>query len=283
MTAPGRQVFGFGEVEGALSRMHGIRDDRRTAFQARLKNFHRLGFPDGFVSSKGKASRYPPGAAFEMALAVEMTQLGLSPEVVIGLVDSITLIPRVAVLKAAADLSKGSGGRQPPGMPANEKSVDPEAVFLCFDPSGLRSLSGAVEGDASDYELAHQSGLCYVRSGDLGQSIVWRTTGSGSRIAIINVTNVLHRFAWELVGYSDDPDLEALRREFFEAVEWWAVSRIVMRAGAPMPTDEVDRLNATTTAWEVATAATRIYTAHLREQTARIEAEINAIESGHVD
>ena len=70
----------FGELEGVLASVHGIDQTKRTAFQSRLKNFHRLGYPLGFRAVKGKAATYTPLQIIEMALAVEMTQLGLPPE-----------------------------------------------------------------------------------------------------------------------------------------------------------------------------------------------------------
>jgi len=70
----------FGEVESALSAMHRIASDRRTAFQARLKNFHRLGFPPSLQSLKGRPTTYEPEQVFMMAVVLELSQFGVGPE-----------------------------------------------------------------------------------------------------------------------------------------------------------------------------------------------------------
>ncbi len=70
----------FGELEGLLAEINDIPNAGRTAFQARLKNYHRLGFPEGIGAGRGRAVVYGVGELIQMAVILEMTQLGLTPE-----------------------------------------------------------------------------------------------------------------------------------------------------------------------------------------------------------
>src|SRR5438445_6962362 len=76
----------FGELEAVLADLNGIPSHQRTAFQARLKNFHRLDFPEGVGQGRGKAVIYTARELILMAVAVELTQLGLTPERVIEVI-----------------------------------------------------------------------------------------------------------------------------------------------------------------------------------------------------
>jgi hypothetical protein len=123
----------FGQLEAALSQVHDVGDDKRTSFQARLKNFHRLGFPRGFASVKGKASRYDRLHVYDMALAIEMTQLGLAPEQVVQILLSNQPVAYAAFVIAADNLL----GWINRGRPVEHI----EHAYLYFDPTALKSLS----------------------------------------------------------------------------------------------------------------------------------------------
>lgn len=70
----------FGGVEALLADVHGIASDRRTAFQARLKNFLRLGLLDDVKAGRGKAAKYEIHHILTLAVALEFAQLGMTPE-----------------------------------------------------------------------------------------------------------------------------------------------------------------------------------------------------------
>jgi hypothetical protein len=76
----------FGEVEAALAGVHAIASDKRTAFQARLKNFLRLGLLDDVKSGRGRAASFDADHILLLAVALELTQLGAGPELAIGMV-----------------------------------------------------------------------------------------------------------------------------------------------------------------------------------------------------
>jgi hypothetical protein len=73
-------VLSFGQVESVLAALHKIADEKRVTFQTRLKFFQRLGFPEGVNTGKGKAAGYQAHHVLNLALALELLQLGLSGE-----------------------------------------------------------------------------------------------------------------------------------------------------------------------------------------------------------
>jgi hypothetical protein len=72
-------TFTFAEIEAMLAQGHEIADDKRTAFQARLKNMLRVGYPPTTKSGKGVIARYSASDAVLFALGVELFQLGIAP------------------------------------------------------------------------------------------------------------------------------------------------------------------------------------------------------------
>ena len=115
----------FGEVEAALAALHAIASDKRTAFQARLKNFLRLGLLQDVKSGRGKAASFDAHHIVLFAVALELTQLGARPEL-------------------AVEMTRGSLGRLAQGVidtqvpnPQNLKA----AVFCRATISALEDLS----------------------------------------------------------------------------------------------------------------------------------------------
>jgi hypothetical protein len=116
----------FGELEGVLASVHFIDQSKRTAFQSRLKNFHRLGYPLGFKAVKGRAATYTPLQIIEMALAVEMTQLGLPPERA-----SLVLIRNRWPILMAAEMVARELQRWPAAF-SSEKGLSDEVMSMFF-------------------------------------------------------------------------------------------------------------------------------------------------------
>lgn len=75
-----RVQLGFATVAGALARVNLIREDARSAFDARLKHFQRLEFPPGTNTGRGRAATYGIGHVLQLAFALELVQLGVPPE-----------------------------------------------------------------------------------------------------------------------------------------------------------------------------------------------------------
>jgi len=69
----------FGEIEEILQIVHGIADDGRSQFRARLRNLSRVGLPLP-SAGKGRKANYHPADLFKLAFAVELLQAGAPPE-----------------------------------------------------------------------------------------------------------------------------------------------------------------------------------------------------------
>lgn len=115
----------FGEVEAALAALHAIASDKRTAFQARLKHFLRLGLLDDIKAGRGKAAAFDAQHILLFAVALELTQLGAGPE-------------------SAVAMTKGSLGQLAQGV-LDSRVPHPEqlksAIFCRATVSTLEDLS----------------------------------------------------------------------------------------------------------------------------------------------
>jgi len=68
------------QLQALMMRLHGIGPDSRVAMMGRLKHLQRLGWPPGSNTGKGKRVKYSADQVIQVALALEMIQLGLTPE-----------------------------------------------------------------------------------------------------------------------------------------------------------------------------------------------------------
>lgn len=69
----------YGEAIEALARLHWISQRGDGAFRARLRKLQGEGIPEGANPGKGKKVDYTPVMLIELAVAVELLQIGLSP------------------------------------------------------------------------------------------------------------------------------------------------------------------------------------------------------------
>lgn len=221
-----RFTFNFGQIDAALATMHGIAATKRTAFQARLKNFHRLGFPRELASTKGRASSYTAGMAVEMALALEMTQLGLPPDRIIHVLTLNSFRMGMAIRMAARELIEA-----PQGFDLEVgRERDPMSMFVYFDPSALRSLT--LE-DVNSVPAAHEADDAFFYGGEgvVRIGITNWTSGYRNRLSFINVTAMADWLAAQLLRLDSTRTAETLernlklRRDFFAEVEGWAKTR----------------------------------------------------------
>ncbi len=72
--------YGFADVEEALSQVHGISDEKRSAFSNRLKHLQRLGFPPGVNTGRGRAAIYYAEHVFMLAVALQLSEFSFTPE-----------------------------------------------------------------------------------------------------------------------------------------------------------------------------------------------------------
>lgn len=200
----------FGELEAVLAAVHGIDQTKRTAFQSRLKNFHRLRYPFGFSAVKGKAASYSPMQIIDMALALEMTQLGLPPERSIWILMANRWPTLMAVGMAADELAKHPNGFDPEKPQPDE----PFSMFIYFDPAALSPLTLHLPAKVlPDLDEAANS-FFYGGIGVVRDEIANWTSGYAPRISMINVTAMIGLVTAS--PYDDgSPDHIAYRREFF--------------------------------------------------------------------
>lgn len=214
----------FGELEARLSRLHEISSEKRTQFQARLRNFQRLGIPAGVGSGRGKVVHYGVGQVFEMALAIELTQLGLLPERIQQIFFANKYPISEAVERAAASILEKGGflpdrDRSDENMTittgsqwfTHDEAEDPVSMFLYFDPTALASLTDIPE----KYEDQASATFFYCGPEHMRQNIVRWTAGPHTRrLSMINVTAVI----WGLVVRTK-PERQ---KQFCTELERWA-------------------------------------------------------------
>ena len=204
----------FGELEAVLASVHVIDQTKRTAFQSRLKNFHRLGYPVGFQAVKGRAASYTPLQIIEMALAVEMTQLGLPPERAIWVLTR----NRWPILMATEMV--GRELRQMPDAFSSECGLSDRALsmFLYFDPAALNPLTLHLPAEVlPDLDEAVNS-FFYGGIGIVQEGVAAWTSGRSARVSLINLTAMAGNVASSPVDEGSDDDL-AYRRFFFQLLE----------------------------------------------------------------
>lgn len=164
--------------------MHSIADEKRSAFSNRLRHLQKLGFPPGTNAGRGRAVAYQTGHAIQLAIVLEMNQVGLSPERAIRLSAQHDARIRSAVHWAATKMMSG----------------DDEPILLFFDPVVLADLRGEEEWDETEatFDVSSQA--------EFRASIGDNTNLRSRRYALINVTAVLYELSHrlgELVGKSD--------------------------------------------------------------------------------
>ena len=206
----------FGDIEAILADLHSITDNSRTKFQARLKNLHRLGWPMNFASVKGRASLYDPGALADMALAVELTQLGLTPERVVHVLTANRWPTLMAYRIAASSLAES--GDSPP---------DP--MFLYFDPAALDALTVdqfMIDDTGADYDWDSAShSFFYGGIGIVRENLATWTSEFVCRLSLVNVTAMLCSTAWTPFEPETIQAAE-YQRQHFEWLRNWSASAI---------------------------------------------------------
>jgi hypothetical protein len=235
----------FGEVEARLARLHEISSEKRTQFQARLRNFQKHGIPAGGGSGRGRVVHYGPGNVMELALALELTQLGLLPERIaqVFLLNKFP-ISQAVLMAARSILTKGGfkpdRDRIDENMPTNtgshwhthDEAEDPDSIFLFFDPTALASLTDIPE----KYEDQASATFFYGGAEIVRENIVRWTAGPVvRRLSLINVTAVI----WSLVVRTT-PERQ---RQFCEQIHAWADVLQTQHLMETIPDEEPDPEN----------------------------------------
>lgn len=72
--------LGYREAEDMLGAKYGIHSTRRVAFRGRLDHLRKYGCPDGVNTGKGRPAVFGWNQITELALALELVNLGIPPE-----------------------------------------------------------------------------------------------------------------------------------------------------------------------------------------------------------
>lgn len=210
----------FGELDAVLAGMHRIDQTKRTAFQSRLKNFHRLGYPIWFQATKGRAATYSPCQIVEMALAVEMTQLGLPPERITAVLGAnlwATLKAFQIAARFLADSPTGFGECRP-------DATEPLSMFLYFDPAALHPLTLHLPASVVPDQDEASNSFFYGGIGIVREGIASWTSSGSPRLSIVNVTAMIDAVAQSPFEQGTEADT-AYRLAFFRQLEAEAIQK----------------------------------------------------------
>jgi hypothetical protein len=164
-----RMKLRFGEVEHALQGMHDVASVKASGFRARLRHLKRAGLRTG-ASAPGRKANLAIGDAVMIALAVELGQIGNTPE------------RSAEILHANLDQVRSAVAT----ANAAEQSASP--IILYFFPESWADLSnGNVEGEAD--KAASTFG--WTNAVDLAARLPGFFDAGSSRIAMINLSDVL--------------------------------------------------------------------------------------------
>lgn len=166
--------MGFGEVEAVLAAVHHIAAAKRTAFQARLKNFHRLGFPTDLKGGRGKAAKYKAHHMFLMAVALELSQLGVAPDRAVK-----TLNENIGVITRAIRHTLRREG--------DEYPEEWSPMVLYFNPNALAELAD----ERSNLPVGPMPFWFEEVSHFSRELNRWFNRGEVSRLSMISVTGLL--------------------------------------------------------------------------------------------
>lgn len=163
--------LGYGEIEDLLARLHDIAADKRVTLRGRIKNFQRLGWPEGINTGRGKPAIYGFEQTLRLTLSFELLQLGLTPERITDILRSNWHV----VVKAA------------------QVASDTEGTMICFDPHALHFLSPpeVEDGKLWDPDKAFQT----FKFGSPTYFKNWfdRPGGAGARrMSMIDLSALLH-------------------------------------------------------------------------------------------
>lgn len=160
----------YSQLEDFLADIHGVCDTKRTALKGRLKHFQRLQWPPGTNQGKGARVKYGIGQTLSLAVAMELLQIGLTPE---RIVEQLTT----------------AGNYLPDGFyeAMDDQGPSADSVFYMFSPESLQALRGqsqAYEGfqsflisQSQFHEMAMVANIFHLR-----------------RFAVLNLSEILKSF-----------------------------------------------------------------------------------------
>jgi hypothetical protein len=200
--------MGFGIARGPLLSLLGealgVGEDRKTAFLGRFQHLQRLSLIQGINPGRGKAAEYQAHHVAVIAIAFQISQLGLSPE------------RTVSVMRKQKEIVfKGIE------IAVEKKDKITECIFS-FDPAVL-SLHGS---DLSDESKDRINWTFWAtkknRFLDLFAHML-QDDGLIERLSIISLGAVLRMICGAMDGFdgSNKPIIGARSREFLSSLREW--------------------------------------------------------------
>jgi hypothetical protein len=101
----------FAQAEFVLAFTAGISPKRASAFQARLKQWQKGGFPEGINVGRGVRAAYGAKQVYQLALVLRLLQVGLTPERAQAVVSSAWPAMRDGIIEATSCLAVGASHR----------------------------------------------------------------------------------------------------------------------------------------------------------------------------
>lgn len=185
----------YSDVESTLAALNRIAEERRIAFRARLKHLQRLGFPEGANTGTGKRVAYSVKMLFQLALATELMQAGMSPKRIVDILEKNWDACETSLLLTLS-------------LPDQfDSPLSGNSLVMILSPESLRDLSEDGEGEFDNYEAieiepAFNVSDFLIRSSGQGAPIV----GEFYRHIMIQLQPFGRLVMWHLTQVRDDVD-----------------------------------------------------------------------------
>jgi hypothetical protein len=187
----------FGQVEDLLASLHAVSDEHRIALRGRIKHFQRNGWPRGTNTGKGRPARYDFPSLLALAVAFELTQVGMTPDRIVEV-----LAENWSIVSTAANLVLARPDRDEPAS----------FIYLYCDPSTLSTLSKPSQHHRDEMTFRFLFGFQLVQGFQQSEPIP-------RRLALVNLTDLLNSM-WKVL--QDIPGVAAMDRE--AAYNAWAIA-----------------------------------------------------------
>ena len=191
----------FGEVDAILASANAIESSRRTAFQARLKHFLKLGALPNVKQGRGKAASYSVGDVITMAAICDLTRFGIAPESAVAIIENSEFILVMATYRSLDMLEINSDEY------LDNKEFD--SIMLYFYPNALSILAGTPQMASLFW-----GGADFLSTNGLDKT----KDGQTRQVSVMNFTSLLR----ELVRALKDDRRDA----FIEYTAQWAQAGI---------------------------------------------------------
>lgn len=202
-----------------LADRHGIDEMSTVAFRGRLQHFQRLGFPAGINTGRGRSVAYSFGQLLELSLAIELIQMGLTPERAVAVLRSSKFAVYQSVSSAVENESIWF-----------KKEND---FWLGYLPSAMTAAFNKNRGTTSDEEQKFFFGGTPFISDLLGSM-----QGSGrSCVALIHLSGLLRHLGSWWIGWT-----KCSQADMIESIKEWLAEQTPLFDEAP--DDEPDEVGA---------------------------------------